>query len=65
MALSSWNTLPASNGWGVSGEFGLAFRRDRTWFHPQLVIEGILPFAQDAPALGRPLVLFVGARFFL
>jgi hypothetical protein len=51
-----------TEGWGVSGEVGLALRRDEAWFRPQLACQVILPFAQhDYGVLhyqADPVVLF-------
>jgi hypothetical protein len=58
----------SSGGWGASGEVGLALRRDERWFHPQLVLQGILPFSQRTtstyPYQSAPVVL-LGVRIFL
>src|SRR6266571_3719678 len=36
----------SSGGWGASAELGMALRRDQRWFHPQIVLQGIVPFSQ-------------------
>lgn len=58
----------SSAGWGASAEVGLALRRDERWFHPQFVVQGILPFSQRYtgayPHTTTPVVL-LGARIYL
>jgi len=58
----------SSAGLGASAEVGLALRRDERWFHPQFVLQGILPFSQQTkstyPYHTAPVVL-LGARIFL
>jgi hypothetical protein len=58
----------SSAGWGASAEVGMAFRRDERWLHPQLVLQGILPFAQRSTGSyqyqSTPVVL-AAARIFL
>ena len=58
----------SSRGWGASAEAGVALRRDERWFHPQIVLQGVLPFAQQVtstyPYRPGPIVL-LGARIFL
>jgi hypothetical protein len=58
----------SSRGWGASAELGLALRRDQRWFHPQIVLQGIVPFSQR-PAGAYPhqsaLVVLLGVRIFL
>lgn len=59
---------PRSDGWAVTVEAGIAFRRDRRWFHPQLVLQAFFPIAQQAHSAAapeHPVGLFFGARFFL
>ncbi|HYV65045.1 MAG TPA: hypothetical protein VE964_02315 [Myxococcales bacterium] len=52
----------------ASAEIGMALRRDERWFHPQFVLQGILPLSQRAnstsPFHSAPVVL-LGARIFL
>ena len=58
----------SSVGWGASGEIGLALRRDERWFHPQFVVQGILPFSQrpvSTLAHESTVVLMFGARIYL
>jgi hypothetical protein len=55
-------------GWGASAEVGLAWRRNRDWFHAQAVVQIIFPFAQRSTSVYPPersVVGFVGARLFL
>lgn len=58
----------SSAGLGASAEVGLALRRDERWFHPQFVLQGILPLSQRTtstyPFHTAPVVL-LGARIFL
>ncbi len=59
---------PYSEGWGASAELGVAFRRDQRWFHPQLVLQGIVPFAQHTTGSTPPepaRIFFLGVRLFL
>lgn len=61
-------TTSASEGWGASAELGLAFRRDQRWFHPQIVLQAIVPFSQQtvtATAPDEPVLLVLGGRLFL
>jgi hypothetical protein len=56
---------PSSEGWGVSAEVGTAFRRDQSWFHPQIVLQGIVPFAQHTKGSvppGHAVMFFAGVR---
>ena len=58
----------SSSGLGGSAELGMAFRRDEKWFHPQLVLQGILPFSQRInspfPYQATPVVLAAFRIFF-
>ena len=57
-----------THGWGASAEAGIALRRDERWFHPQIVLQGILPFAQRVSSTYpyQPGAVFlVGVRIFL
>lgn len=58
----------SSSGLGGSAEVGMAFRRDEKWFHPQLVLQGILPFSQRTnsalPYQTAPVVLAAFRAFF-
>jgi len=58
----------SSAGLGASADVGLALRRDERWFHPQFVLQGILPLSQRTkstyPYHTAPVVL-LGARIFL
>ncbi len=69
LSLSSFEDgAPSSDGWGASAEVGMAFRRDRSWFRPQLVLQAIVPFAQhtsNSTPPEHPLVLFAGVRLLL
>ena len=59
---------PSSDGWGVTAETGIAFRRTSDSFHPQLFAEFLIPFAQHtttAISPGLPLSVFVGVRLLL
>ncbi len=59
---------PSSEGWGASVELGLALRRDQSWFHPQLVLQSIVPFAQHTTSSSPPghaLIFLAGVRLFL
>ncbi len=46
----------------------MALRRDQRWFHPQIVLQGIVPFSQRLrstyPYQSAPVVL-LGVRLFL
>jgi hypothetical protein len=44
----------SSSGLGGSAELGMAFRRDEKWFHPQFVLQGILPFSQRTNSAAFP-----------
>jgi len=59
----------SSGGWGASAELGMALRRDQRWFHPQIVLQGIVPFSQRSTGGVYPhesaLVILLGVRLFL
>ena len=58
----------SSRGWGASAEAGVAFRRDEAWFHPQIVLQAIMPFSQRTTstyAYEASAVVLLGARIFL
>jgi hypothetical protein len=59
-----------SDGWGVTAEAGIAFRRDKKWFHPQLALQAFVPLGQKGNGSAgappdHPVGLFVAGRFFL
>ena len=57
----------SSDGWGASVEVGMAYRRDQRWFHPQLVAQAIVPFAQHTTSPFPPSyfpIFLIGVRLF-
>jgi hypothetical protein len=58
----------SSRGLGASAEVGIALRRDELWFHPQFVLQAIVPFSQQTTstyAYKASTVVLLGARIFL
>jgi hypothetical protein len=58
----------SSSGCGASAEVGVALRRKQSWFHPQIVLQIVLPFLQRSTSVyraERAPVVMLGARLFL